>query len=76
MFDDFFAPIARDGATIIEVDIRLLKVLRSLAHINPALFSGVAARQANLLLRRSEIALTLDEDKQKLRSLAGEQPHK
>ncbi|SFH19262.1 Uncharacterized membrane protein [Pseudomonas syringae] len=70
LFDDFFAPIARDGAAIIEVDLRLMKALISLAQINPALFNAVCARHANLLLRRSDSALTLNEEKQQLRALA------
>jgi uncharacterized membrane protein len=70
LFDDFFAPIARDGAGLIEVDVRMLKALNSLAQINPALFKAAAAKHANLLLKRAESALTLSEDKQQLTALA------
>lgn len=70
LFDDFFAPIARDGAAIIEVDLRLLKALISLAQINPGLFKDVCARHANVLLRRSESVLAMNEEKQQLRALA------
>ncbi|WP_059004142.1 DUF2254 domain-containing protein [Pseudomonas syringae] len=70
LFDDFFAPIARDGAAIIELDLRVMKALISLAQINPALFKAVCLKHANLLLRRSGGALVLDEEKQKLRALA------
>ncbi|MGK9616954.1 DUF2254 domain-containing protein, partial [Salmonella enterica subsp. enterica] len=35
LFDDFFAPIARDGAGLVEVDLRMMKALVSLAQINP-----------------------------------------
>ena len=70
LFDDFFAPIARDGAAIIEVDLRLMKALISLAQINPTLFKAVCARHAKLLLRRADSALALDEEKQLVRALA------
>jgi uncharacterized membrane protein len=40
MFDDVFAPIARDGAAILEVQMRLQKALRSLAAIDAAGGSG------------------------------------
>lgn len=70
LFDDFFAPIARDGAAIIEVDLRLMKALISLDQINPTLFKAVCARHAKLLLRRADSALALDEEKQLVRALA------
>lgn len=70
LFDDFFAPIARDGATLIEVDVRLMKALISLAQINPGLFKDVCARHADVLLRRSESVLAINEEKQRLRALA------
>ncbi|RMS59281.1 hypothetical protein ALP63_101258 [Pseudomonas syringae pv. aceris] len=70
LFDDFFAPIARDGAAIIEVDLRLMKALISLAQIDPALFKAVCVRHANILLRRSDSALALNEEKCQLRALA------
>ncbi|MBD8599933.1 DUF2254 domain-containing protein [Pseudomonas sp. W2Oct36] len=70
LFDDFFAPIARDGAALIEVDLRFLKALISLAQVNPGLFRAVCARHADVLLRRAESALTMNEEKQQLRALA------
>ena len=39
LFDDIFNPIARDGAALIEVQLRLLKALQALFQINPARFS-------------------------------------
>lgn len=70
LFDDFFAPIARDGAGLLEVDLRLMKALVSLAHIHPDLFGGACTRHADLLLKRANLALTLEEDKQTLGATA------
>ncbi|SDT30997.1 DUF2254 domain-containing protein [Pseudomonas prosekii] len=68
MFDDFFSPIARDGAALIEVNIRLVKALTSLAHSSPALYADVGARHIGVILERAESAMTLDADKARLRA--------
>lgn len=70
LFDDFFGPIARDGAGLLEVDVRMTKALLSLAEINPTLFQPAASRHAARLLGYAENALGLDEDKRRLRELA------
>lgn len=70
LFDDFFAPIARDGASLIEVDLRMIKALISLAQVNPDIFKSACTRHMTLLLKRAERALTLTEDKAKLSALA------
>ncbi|MCS3835596.1 putative membrane protein [Pseudomonas sp. JAI111] len=70
LFDDFFAPIARDGASLLEVDLRMMKALVSLAQINPQMFNDACVRNADLLLKRADLSLTLDEDKQTLRAAA------
>ncbi|NMK46245.1 DUF2254 domain-containing protein [Achromobacter sp. Bel] len=70
LFDDFFGPIARDGAGLLEVDMRMTKALLSLAEINPPLFKAAASRHAARLLEYAENALGLDEDKRRLRELA------
>ncbi|WP_341524257.1 DUF2254 domain-containing protein [Pseudomonas sp. G.S.17] len=70
LFDDFFAPIARDGAALIEVDLRLMKALVSLSQINPGVFHEQCAKHADLLLKRANIALALPEDKDQLSALA------
>ncbi|WP_339507638.1 DUF2254 domain-containing protein [Pseudomonas sp. RL_35y_Pfl2_P42] len=75
LFDDFFAPIARDGAALLEVDLRMMKTLVSLAQINPVLFKSACTRHATLLLQRADHALTLKEDKERLRASAGELLH-
>ncbi|OCX25809.1 DUF2254 domain-containing protein [Pseudomonas graminis] len=68
MFDDFFSPIARDGAALIEVNIRLVKALASLAHCCPALYADLSARHIGVVLERAEAAMTLDGDKARLRA--------
>ena len=70
LFDDFFAPIARDGAGLVEVDLRMMKALVSLAQINPAMFRGACTRHAELLLKHANTALVLEEDRHKLRAAA------
>ncbi|MNI58046.1 hypothetical protein D3C73_1131410 [compost metagenome] len=70
LFDDFFGPIARDGAGLLEVDMRMTKALLSLAEINPTLFKPAASRHAARLLGYAQNALGLDEDKRRLRELA------
>lgn len=69
LFEDFFSPIARDGAALIEVNVRLIKALGSLVRLNPA-FLDIASRQTDHLLQYAGHALVLDEDKERLRLLA------
>jgi uncharacterized membrane protein len=68
MFEDFFSPIARDGAALLEVNIRLVKALASLARSSPALYGDVCARHMAVILERAEAAMTLDADKVRLRA--------
>ncbi|NLG77817.1 MAG: DUF2254 domain-containing protein, partial [Xanthomonadaceae bacterium] len=72
MFDDVFAPIARDGASIVEVQIRLHKALQTLAKIGDEDFAANAARLAKRALARSENALELDEERDAVRKIAEE----
>ncbi|MGH1450799.1 MAG: DUF2254 domain-containing protein [Pseudomonadaceae bacterium] len=68
LFDDIFAPIARDGAGLIEVQLRLQKGLLLLAGQGAEL-SRCAQRQAVRALTHAESALLLEEDRQRLRDL-------
>lgn len=70
MIDDFFTPIARDGAAIIEVGLRLQQGLGSLARLGDAAVRLAASRHATLALKRAEAALLLPEDFQRLRQVA------
>jgi uncharacterized membrane protein len=68
LFDDIFAPIARDGASLIEVQMRLQKSLLLLAGQGTELAQS-ARRQAQFALRHAEVAMVLEEDRQRLRDL-------
>jgi len=70
LFDDFFGPMSRDGACMVEVGIRMQKSLASLARNRDAAFAPEAVRHSALALKRAEIALPVDEDLQQLRLLA------
>lgn len=70
MFDDFFTPIARDGAGIVEVGIRLQQALGALTRLGDAAVTLAANRHAELALKRAEAALTMPEDYQRVRQAA------
>jgi len=67
LFDDAFMALARDGAGVIEVQLRLQKTLTALGGIGDADFRAAARRQSTLSLKRAEAALTLEEDLLRLR---------
>jgi uncharacterized membrane protein len=69
LFDDVFNAIARDGAAIFEVQIRLQKALQMLARIDARLAKD-AARHALLALERAEAAPLLAEERERLRAAA------
>ena len=70
MFDDAFTAIARDGAGTIEVAIRLLKALESLASLGDATVREAAIHHARMAMKRSEKALLLPEEIAVVRELA------
>lgn len=70
MFEDAFHAIARDGASLIEVALRLQKSLAALAALAPDLFRDAAMTQAHRALRHGEKALRLEEDVDRLRRAA------
>lgn len=72
VFEDFFRPIARDGAGIVEVQIRLQKALLALARCGVISFVEAAKEQSREALARAECVLTMDADREILRALAGE----
>ena len=71
LFDDIFTPIARDGASLVEVQVRLQKTLRML-HQYGGPFAECAAAHSALALRRAQCAMALDEDKLRIRQLAAQ----
>lgn len=54
LFNDIFTPIARDGAGIIEVGLRLQAAFATLSRMEPERFAIPAKRHAEEALRRSE----------------------
>ncbi len=70
MFDDAFTGIARDGAGNVEVVVRLLKALESLAVADDAAMRDSALRHARLALVRAENALKVPEDLAAVREVA------
>ena len=70
MFEDFFRPIARDGAAIVEVQIWLQKILLGLTRDDATTFGKAALRQSADALARAEAKLTLESEKQQIRALA------
>jgi uncharacterized membrane protein len=70
-FDDFFLPIARDGAELIEVQVRLLKALRMLGRLGGD-YAQNARRCAGVALEHARLAMDLDQDKQRVGILVAE----
>lgn len=70
LFDDAFTAIARDGAGMVEVGVRLRKALRSLASVGDDAMRVAAMRHAQHALARSEKMLTLPHDVDVIRVLA------
>lgn len=68
LFDDFYTPIARDGAAMLEVQIRLQKSLQALAGLHSA-FRSHALRHSAAALARAEHAMAYSEDIKTLKAL-------
>lgn len=62
LFDDAFTAIARDGAGIVEVSIRLQKAFCMLADTDDLAMVAAAKRHSRMALLRSEHAMPLQED--------------
>ncbi len=69
LFDDLFTPIARDGAAIVEVGLRLQKAFGLLAKLGPE-FRKHATRHSKDALDRAAAAMQLKADFDLLRSSA------
>jgi uncharacterized membrane protein len=62
MFDDAFTAIARDGAAVIEVAVRLQKGLESLTLMGDPQMRDAALHHARLALERARLAMSLPAD--------------
>ncbi|MGO4851451.1 DUF2254 domain-containing protein [Phaeovulum sp. W22_SRMD_FR3] len=72
MLADGFAPIARDGAAMAEVQVRLQKALLALVQIDPARFGPAAVKQSAAAAAQAEAGLSLPQDRAWVASLAQE----
>lgn len=70
LFDDVFTPIARDGAGLIEVQMRLQKGLAALAAAGDERMAAAARRHSDLALQRAGAALGFEPDRLRLREAA------
>jgi uncharacterized membrane protein len=70
MFDDVFAPIARDGAGMVEIQLRLQKAFLALVGADRAAFSIAATRHSEAALTRAEAELKLEPERCAVREVA------
>ncbi|NVJ92281.1 MAG: DUF2254 domain-containing protein [Methylocystaceae bacterium] len=70
LFKDLFMPIARDGAHILEVGIRLQKAYASLASMGNNTCKNMAKVHSALSQKRALSALTLQEEKEIIKKYA------
>nr|WP_319388146.1 DUF2254 domain-containing protein [uncultured Cohaesibacter sp.] len=69
LFDDGFNQIARDGASHVEIHLRLRKSLAALSAMGDEPFRTAAREQAALALKRAEAALGFAEDRHRLEAV-------
>jgi uncharacterized membrane protein len=70
LLDDAFMPIARDGAGMLEVAVRVQKALASVGAMGDPDLRAAAAVHARTALERAEAAMTHDADKRAVREAA------
>ncbi len=68
---DVFHTIARDGAGLVEVQVRLQKTLAALAALEDGPFVEAARHQSAAALERAEQVMTLEADRKAVRGVAG-----
>lgn len=74
LFEDIFTGIARDGAGVVEIGVRLQKAFRTLARLGDGCYAKAARRHSALALERAEVALVIEDDKRRLREAAAAVP--
>uniref|UniRef100_UPI0025C7094C DUF2254 family protein n=1 Tax=Aquisalimonas sp. TaxID=1872621 RepID=UPI0025C7094C len=70
LFDDAFTAIARDGAGLVEVSIRLQKAFGALAEIGDEAVIAAAKKHSRLALSRSVRAMSQQDDIEATRQAA------
>lgn len=68
---DFVNPIARDGAAMLEVQLRLIHILCALSANRPNLFGAAAREHARSIIERSDKAMASARDRERLAAAAG-----
>jgi uncharacterized membrane protein len=71
IFADAFRGIARDGAGLLEVQVRLHKGLATLAAVDPQLFGKAAREMSKEALQRASLAMAHEDDIAIARAAAG-----
>lgn len=70
LFDDAFTAIARDGAGIVEVEVRLQKAFGALAEIDDQAMASAARTHSRIAVARAENAMTCPTDIEATRNAA------
>lgn len=70
MLDDIFAPIARDGAGMVEIQLRLQKAFVALTATDRNVFGADAMRHSAMALKRAETALALEDERRAVHAVA------
>ncbi|MCS5707649.1 DUF2254 domain-containing protein [Candidatus Berkiella cookevillensis] len=68
-FSDCFSPIARDGAGMLEVGIRLQKTFHSLASAGDSPFQKAVRNQSQYALAQALATLKIEQDKEVIKSI-------
>lgn len=69
LFEDFFPPVSRDGASNLEVHLRLQRAYQALRRTGDDDLQAMAHIHSALSLKRALSSLSLEEDKAKLESI-------
>ena len=69
LFEDVFLPIARDGAGLVEIQLRLQQSLLALKRLCPNCFAEQVEHHSQMAYERAELALKLDAEKQRLKQI-------
>lgn len=70
LFDDLFTPIARDGASVVEIGLRLQKAFLMLSRYGEGRYRVEAIRHSAEALERAELALPIEADRMRVRHVA------
>ena len=69
LIEDLFMPVARDGAGLIEIQIRVQKSMAALGDMAPEAYRDVMAHYAALAVKRASQSLALEEEVEQLKAV-------